>query len=497
MAMQFSSDGADAIQRPLIATPVGNSLTVPEELDEIYEIERTTTFVAQHQCSKVALQFPDELLVDSVTVATKLEKASGTKVYILGDTSYGSCCVDEVAAEHVGADAVVHYGRACLSPCTRLPIMYVFGRKSVDVKSCVAAFRKLYPDPACHVVVLCDVVYHYIIGVLKSLLCPDYPHVSFSSIVLDGTSTCISSTGDSNSRVTSDEVEVVKFGRQFAIDKYLGIGAYGMFYIGGESPTLTNFMMIWNQCAFSTFNPHTGEGRHETLNVNRALMKRFYLIELARDAKVVGILVGTLGVVDYLSIIQHLRDRIRRAGKKSYTFVMGKLNTAKLANFLEVDIFVLVACPENSLLDSSDFYRPVVTPYEMDMACNTAWEWTGQYVTDYRDLLPGGRSFVEFPIGNATDREVPDVSLITGELRLTHLSQTQAVEDPACTSLAHRSDGTLAEKGLAASFLGSRSWKGLERRLGETPVTKAVEGRRGIAIAYEDEVCNSSNQDVL
>jgi diphthamide biosynthesis protein 2 len=26
-----------------------------------------------------------------------------------------SCCVDEVAAQHVDADAVVHYGRACMS----------------------------------------------------------------------------------------------------------------------------------------------------------------------------------------------------------------------------------------------------------------------------------------------------------------------------------------------------------------------------------------------
>lgn len=41
----------------------------------------------------------------------------------------------------------------------------------------------------------------------------------------------------------------------------------------------------------------------------------------------------------------------------------------KMANFLEMDLFVLVACPENSLVDSQDFYKPVVTPYEMEVAC--------------------------------------------------------------------------------------------------------------------------------
>ncbi len=59
-----------------------------------------------------------------------------------------------------------------------------------------------------------------------------------------------------------------------------------------------------------------------------------------------------------------------------YTIAVGKLNTAKLANFLEVDVFVLVACPESSLLDSSQFYKPVVTPYEMEVACNRWVELT-------------------------------------------------------------------------------------------------------------------------
>ena len=41
----------------------------------------------------MALQFPDELMQDAVTVTDKLQKAvnSETTVFILGDTSYGRC----------------------------------------------------------------------------------------------------------------------------------------------------------------------------------------------------------------------------------------------------------------------------------------------------------------------------------------------------------------------------------------------------------------------
>ena len=35
---------------------------------------------------------------------------------MLGDTSYGECCVDEVAAQHLNADAVIHFGHTCLTP---------------------------------------------------------------------------------------------------------------------------------------------------------------------------------------------------------------------------------------------------------------------------------------------------------------------------------------------------------------------------------------------
>jgi diphthamide biosynthesis enzyme Dph1/Dph2-like protein len=27
-----------------------------------------------------------------------------------------SCCVDEVAAQHISADVIIHYGRSCQSP---------------------------------------------------------------------------------------------------------------------------------------------------------------------------------------------------------------------------------------------------------------------------------------------------------------------------------------------------------------------------------------------
>nr|XP_020638896.1 2-(3-amino-3-carboxypropyl)histidine synthase subunit 2 isoform X1 [Pogona vitticeps]XP_020638897.1 2-(3-amino-3-carboxypropyl)histidine synthase subunit 2 isoform X1 [Pogona vitticeps]XP_020638899.1 2-(3-amino-3-carboxypropyl)histidine synthase subunit 2 isoform X1 [Pogona vitticeps] len=477
MATTFSSDGAEVMQRAPISTGAGRRPPT-EKLDEFYEVERTTAFIRDNGFAKIALQFPDELLPDSADVATRLESATGAKMYILGDTSYGSCCVDEVAAQHVGAEAVIHYGPACLSPCHK-PVLHVFGHEPLDVMLCAEVFQKLHPDPQACVVVLSEVVYSHAIDDLASQLHPIYPNVVFSQL---------------DSKELLDSAQSIfglvrKFGRFFVIDEQHGFDNYTMFYVGGEGPELTNFMLSWNKCSFSSFDPKTGQGRWETVDVNRALRRRLYLVERARDAQVVGIVVGTLGIVDYLTVLEHLRGIIHQAGKRAYTLSVGKPNPEKLANFPEMDIFVLVACPQNSLLNSSDFYRPLITPYEMEIACNPARTWTGSYVTDFRHLLPGACDHIPFPDISEADTE-PTVSLITGELRSTHLHAVSDAEPNSGMAVTCRSHmQAVAQFSPAASFLESRSWRGLERQLGQTAVTKAVRGRRGIAIAYEDEPC--------
>ena len=74
-----------------------------------------------------------------------------------------SCCVDEIAAEHISGDCIIHFGHACLSPTTRLPVFYVFDKYSLDVSHfvhtvCVVA------DNTSPVLLLYDVAYSHHLG---------------------------------------------------------------------------------------------------------------------------------------------------------------------------------------------------------------------------------------------------------------------------------------------------------------------------------------------
>lgn len=36
------------------------------------------------------------------------------EVIIMGDVTYGACCVDDFTARALGADMMIHYGHSCL-----------------------------------------------------------------------------------------------------------------------------------------------------------------------------------------------------------------------------------------------------------------------------------------------------------------------------------------------------------------------------------------------
>jgi diphthamide biosynthesis protein 2 len=107
----FVGDGSAVLKRT-ISNTVHNVSDVFTEFD----IPDTVAFINRLGAKRVALQFPDELIPHSIPITEALkDNTQGVRFSILADTSYGSCCVDEIAAQHDNADLVIHYGMACLT----------------------------------------------------------------------------------------------------------------------------------------------------------------------------------------------------------------------------------------------------------------------------------------------------------------------------------------------------------------------------------------------
>lgn len=193
-----------------------------------------------------------------------------------------------------------------------------------------------------------------------------------------------------------------RFGRRFPLSPGRCLEEYGAFYVGGSQassdpildPDLSRLLLGWTPGRpFISCCPDTGQTQDQGAQAGRLRARRLYLVERARDARVVGLLAGTLGVAQHREALAHLRELTEAAGKRSYVLALGRPTPAKLANFPEMDIFVLLACPLGALAPQppGGFLRPVLTPCELEAACNPAWPPPGlaPHLTHYAELLPG------------------------------------------------------------------------------------------------------------
>lgn len=148
-------------------------------------------------------------------------------------------------------------------------------------------------------------------------------------------------------------------------------------------------------------------------------MRRYYLIEKAKDAKIFGILIGTMSVASYKNAVDHVSNILKKAKRRYYSFLIGKLNCPKLNNFMEVDMYVIVACNENSLINSKELNKPIVTIYELEIAYNCSRLWGNEFVCDYGQLLEGSGHHVPLKLSE----QESDVSLITGATRFNDYAE--------------------------------------------------------------------------
>jgi diphthamide biosynthesis protein 2 len=562
----LSTPAEHIFEAPVPLTEAGSRLS-DEQLYVQYEIRRTVSEIRTGKWKRIALQFPDDMLGDAPRVCENLKKdlkserkADATKAIegvtegvakvtveeelevdvagqqnksekdeeehltILGDTSYGACCVDEVAAEHCDAEVVVHYGRSCLSPTARLPVIYVFTSKDLDLEGTVSTFQATYPDLEEKVVLMADIPFqHHVSELHHKLKERGYTNVHETTILHDPASPL-------PNRTVPDEIQ----------SNPDALKEFSIFHI--SDPPTSLLLTLSSRVSRVHILPTntTASPRALQTNTTAALRRRYALLTKVATAPIIGILINTLSVKNYMTALQHCQELIAAAGKKSYTFVVGKLNAAKIANFSEVEGWVVIGCWESSLVESSDFYRPIVTPFELEMAMTDDKErvWGGEWVSDFGALLlrdeekkaaTAANGEVQEdatetstlndddPYANASsDDEPPEFDLRTGRYvshsrpmgrpkaktnavngtNATNTSDTKSTKPSS--SLIHRTKGEMASvNGVTspgAEYLRSqRTWQGLggdyaieyERdENGKIRGAAMEEGRAGVARGY-------------
>ncbi|TRM68301.1 putative diphthamide synthesis protein-domain-containing protein [Schizophyllum amplum] len=113
-----------------------------------FEIHKTIHHVRKNKATMVALQMPEGLQMFACTIADIIQEFTDALTVIMGDVTYGACCVDDYTAAALGCDMLVHYGHSCLVPMdqTSIKTLYVFVEIAIDSSHLHQTIRLNFPD---------------------------------------------------------------------------------------------------------------------------------------------------------------------------------------------------------------------------------------------------------------------------------------------------------------------------------------------------------------
>ncbi|CAL5348065.1 unnamed protein product [Camellia sinensis] len=271
-----------------------------------------------------------------------------------------------------------------LQPTSTLPALFVFGKSPICVSNCSENLSNYALTSGKPIVVLFGLEYAYAIQDIKEAFTIESsrPHGSTSKLelyhadvmcsVMDPSENVKTSSGhlgldgslatDQGSGNTICTLHSIG-GLSWSIPEGCRIEGCLLCWVGADNAAFANVVLTFNGCEIVRYDAAENRLLTDVSHQRRILKRRYYLVEKAKDANIIGILVGTLAVAGYLHMINQMKELITRAGKKVYTLVMGKPNPANSPTF-RCDVFVYVSCAQTALLDSKEFLSPVITPFE-------------------------------------------------------------------------------------------------------------------------------------
>ncbi|XP_053313078.1 2-(3-amino-3-carboxypropyl)histidine synthase subunit 1 isoform X2 [Spea bombifrons] len=325
-----------------------------------FEIQKTIWRIQQASAKTVALQMPEGLLMFACTIADIIERFTSAKTVVMGDVTYGACCVDDYTARALGADFLVHYGHSCLIPIDAthgIRMLYVFVDIKIDTSHFVDTIRFNFSSGSSlafvstvQFVSALQAAYHALRSEYE-LTIPQCKPLSPGEIL-----------GCTSPRLEKSVDAVV----------YLGDGRFHLESVMIANPDVKAYR----------YDPYSKVFSREYYDHGTMMKNRQEVITSAAGAKTWGLILGTLGRQGSPKILEHLESRLQALGCRYIRLLLSEIFPNKLKLFPEVEAWVQVACPRLSIDWGTAFTKPLLTPYEASVALKEA-EWQDTYPMDF------------------------------------------------------------------------------------------------------------------
>eukprot|EP00897_Mesotaenium_endlicherianum_P004534 jgi/Mesen1/4108/ME000216S03364 len=321
-----------------------------------FEIHKTVWRVKQAGARRVALQFPEGLLMYACTIADILETFAGVEeCMVLGDVTYGACCVDDFSAAALGADFLVHYGHSCLVPVdvTAMPCLYVFVDIGIDLETLVSAIQHNF-SPSQSMVLAGTIQFAAAIQQAKAALGATFPSLKVPQAKPLSPGEVLGCTAPVLPPGSADVIVFVADGR------------FHLEAIMIANPTVPAFR----------YDPYACTLTREIYDQGGMRRARRKAVQQAQAARNWGVVLGTLGRQGNPRILDHVSERLAARGRHFTIFLVSELSPSKAAAVGgSVEAWVQIACPRLSIDWGEAFPKPLLTPYELEVALGFVEPW--------------------------------------------------------------------------------------------------------------------------
>nr|CAG4647502.1 EOG090X0GO2 [Megafenestra aurita] len=315
--------------------------------------------VRQAGAKRVALQMPEGLLMFALTISDILEEFCQAETIIMGDVTYGACCVDDRTAIALGADFMVHYGHSCLIPVDQtcgIKMLYIFVDIKFDFEHFVDTIKFNF-DKETRVAFVSTIQFvaslQAIVAQLKGegylASTPKTSPLSPGEIL-----GCTSPTIDADAII------------------YLGDGRFHLESAMIANPSLKAYK----------YDPYSKILTQEYYDHDQMKKNRQTAITKAASGSKFGLILGTLGRQGSPKVLDELKSKLMKSNKEFVTILLSEIFPDKLALMPSIDAWVQIACPRLSIDWGLGFKAPLLTPYEINVALKEV-EWKETYPMDF------------------------------------------------------------------------------------------------------------------
>lgn len=301
------------------------------------------------KAKKVGLQFPEGLKVHAIKIARQIEQETDTLVIISADPCYGACDVADIDMGD-SVDVLIHFGHKPLPLNYEIPIIFIDARSRMDVLESVRSSIDLLNGYKNIGLVTTTQHLHLLDEVA------DFLEQNGKEILMK------EGSGTTKGQVLGCNFSSIK---DLNADAFLYIGS-GNFHALG--------IKLFTDKPVIVADPYLGEAREIDEIADRILRIRSARIAKAMDAKRFGIIVSSKKGQYRLELAKQLKNMLKEVDREGFILLLDDVSPNMLLPFMDLDAFVMTACPRIAIDDSAMYKKPLLTPQELEIAIGKR-EW--------------------------------------------------------------------------------------------------------------------------